>query len=185
MKCVVMSAMWSAIRLLKAWLWKCRFPWFCPLSCFAGTPREIPCPVGTFNPNTNGESIYDCSMCTAGKYCQEKSIHETGDCSPGFYCPTNITDGVSSLRIGSYGPKQVPCPKGTFRNETAGRFVEDCSKCIIGNYCPTGSETPTICTTGHYCPPGSGDPQPCPIGTFNNRSGVHYLEGCTNCTPGW
>lgn len=150
-----------------------------------GTPREIPCPVGTFNPNFNGESVYDCAMCTAGKYCLENSTHETGNCSRGHYCPTNITDGVSSLRIGSYGPKQVCCPKGTYLNETGGRFEADCRECVIGNYCPTGSETPTICITGHYCPPGSGDPVPCPIGTFNNHSGAYYLENCTACTPGW
>ena len=151
----------------------------------AGSPVEIPCPVGTFNPNTNGENIYACQMCTAGKYCLEKSITETGDCSAGFYCPTNITDGVSSLRIGSYGPIQEPCPKGTFLNESGGRFVEDCKECTIGHYCPTGSKTPTICKTGHYCPSGSGDPQRCPLGTFNNHSGAYYLENCTKCTPGW
>ena len=154
-------------------------------NCTSGTPVEIPCPVGTFNPYVKAESVYDCQMCTAGKYCQEKSIYETGDCSQGFYCPTNITDGVSGLPIGSYGPYQVPCPKGTFLNETGGRIESDCKQCTIGRYCPVGSATPVICPLGHYCPPGSGDPQPCPLGTFNNRSGIYYLENCTSCTPGW
>ena len=150
-----------------------------------GIEVEIPCPVGTFNPNTGLKSVHECKMCTAGKYCREKSVNETGDCSPGFYCPTNFTDGVSSLHIGSYGPNQIPCPKATYLNEKGGRYVEDCKACPVKFYCPEGTVDPVICPLGYYCPPESGDPQPCPIGTYNNQSGLQFLENCTACTPGW
>lgn len=146
---------------------------------------EIPCPVGTYNPSEGKGTVLDCIMCTAGHYCREQSINRTGVCDPGFYCPTNITNEVSSLRIGSYGPQQVPCPKGTYRTLTSGRNVSDCSQCTIGNYCPEGTVNPIVCPLGFYCPPASGDPQPCPVGTFNNRSGIYYIENCTSCTPGW
>ena len=120
-----------------------------------------------------------------GKYCREKSVTETGPCDAGFYCPTNITNGVSSLRIGSFGPNQVPCPKASFRNETGARTEADCYACPVGYYCPEGTVNPIICPLGYYCPPDSGDPQPCPVGHFNNRSGIHFVENCTACTPGW
>ena len=151
----------------------------------SGSEEEIPCPAGTFNPDVNGSSITSCRACTAGYYCLEKTItpHET--CEKGFYCPTNITDGVSSLIIGSYGPKQIPCPPKTFRNDTGGRNVDDCYPCPKTYYCPQGSETPKPCPRGYYCPAQVSEQQPCPIGTFSNRAGLAKLEECTNCTKGW
>jgi len=150
-----------------------------------GTEKEIPCPVGTYNPSLGIGDVLECKMCDAGSYCREESINPTGLCNAGYYCPTNITNEVASLRIGSYGPEQIPCPKGTYRNATGGRFEADCSPCTIGNYCPIGTVIPKVCPLGFYCPPASGDPQPCPVGTFNNRSGIYYIENCTACTPGW
>ena len=150
-----------------------------------GTEAEIACPVGTFNPDLGLKVVTECRPCTAGKYCREKSVTETGPCDAGFYCPTNITNGVSSLRIGSFGPNQVPCPKASFQNETGARTEADCYACPVGYYCPEGTVNPIICPLGYYCPPDSGDPQPCPVGHFNNRSGIHFVENCTACTPGW
>lgn len=146
---------------------------------------EIPCPAGTFNPDMNGVDIAACQVCSPGKYCLEKSEKPNGECNKGFYCPTNITNGVSTLVIGSYGPSQVPCPPKTYRNETSGRDVNDCHPCPEGNYCPEGSEVPIICPRGYYCPPRVSEPHPCRIGTFGNRSGLRFIEECRNCTKGW
>ena len=150
-----------------------------------GSEIEIPCPAGTFNPDENGLNIASCLPCTAGFYCLEKAEQPTGVCEKGFYCPTNITDGVSSLIIGSYGPKQIPCPPKTFLDTTKGRSVDDCIPCPMANYCPQGSEKPKSCLRGYYCPPNVSEPQPCPIGKFGNSSELAALEECTNCTKGW
>jgi hypothetical protein len=133
----------------------------------------------------NGSSIASCRPCTAGSYCLEKSEAPKAVCDKGFYCPTNITNGVSTLTIGSYGPKQIPCPPKTFRNMTAGRTVGDCYPCPVTSYCPQGSEIPKPCPRGYYCPPDVSEPQPCPIGTYANRTELGALEECTNCTKGW
>lgn len=166
-------------------LHKKKIPLYCTCICNLGTDVEIPCPAGTFNPDFNGGNITACRACIAGEYCLEKSERPKGPCNKGFYCPTNITDGVSTLRIGSYGPQQVPCPPKTYRNETSGRTVNDCYPCTKGNYCPEGSETPTVCPRGYYCPPKVSEPQPCRIGTYGSSPGLEFLEQCTNCTKGW
>ncbi len=133
----------------------------------------------------NGSSIASCRPCTAGKYCLEKATIPNGACDKGFYCPTNITDGVSSLIIGSYGPQQIPCPPKTYRNTTGGSIVDDCHPCPVTNFCPQGSEIPKPCSRGYYCPPEVSEPQPCPIGTYGDRIALGALENCTSCTKGW
>ena len=150
-----------------------------------GVAKEIPCPAGTFNPEVNGSSISSCLPCTAGHYCLEMSINPTGYCEKGYYCPTNITNGVSDLIIGSYGPKQIPCPPKTFRNITGARNTNDCFPCPESYYCRQGSETPEVCPRGYYCPPEVSEPQPCPIGTYGERAKLSALQECTNCTKGW
>jgi hypothetical protein len=152
---------------------------------FSGTEEEIPCPAGTYNPEVKGSSITSCRPCDAGSYCLEKAKTPNGPCDKGFYCPTNITDGVSTLIIGSYGPQQVPCPPKTYRNSTGGKTVDECHRCPGTNYCPQGSELPKPCPRGYYCPPEVSEPQPCPIGTYGDRAALEAIEECTNCTKGW
>ena len=154
-------------------------------STFIATATEIPCPRGTYNPDENGESIAACRPCTAGYYCLEKTVTPTKQCDQGFYCPTNITDGVSSLVIGSYGPRQVPCPKATYTDVSQTPNVESCKTCPIGHYCREGTANPVICERGYYCPANISDPQPCPIGTYGSQTGLHYRENCTQCDKGW
>ena len=149
------------------------------------TPVEIPCPVGTYNSEENGQGIEACRPCTAGYYCLEKTVTPTLKCDHGYYCPTNITDGVSSLLIGSYGPKQVPCPKATYTDIYGTTDVGSCKTCTIGHYCREGTPTPVTCPRGYYCPANISDPQPCPLGTYGHRTGLHFRENCTQCTRGW
>ena len=50
-------------------------------------------------------------------------------CPVDHYCPPS-TDAP------------VPCPPGTYRNETLGRYVEDCHVCPTGFYCPQPTPLP-------------------------------------------
>ena len=151
----------------------------------SATKRQVPCPVGRFNSYVNGTSIASCLPCTAGFYCLAGTITPTLLCIAGYYCPTNITDGVSSLLIGSYGSKQVPCPGKTYINVTGTKNESDCKHCPAGFYCPEGSETPNECPRGYYCPERSEVETPCPLGTYGNRTELHSRENCTQCDPGW
>lgn len=40
----------------------CSKAYFCP----EATPEQIPCPTGTYNPDSNKGNITDCLACTAG-----------------------------------------------------------------------------------------------------------------------
>ena len=158
----------------------CSKGYYCP----EGVAFELPCLVGTFNPDEGGSSLDDCLPCTGGFYCLENSTEVSGPCDPGFYCPTNITNGQSSKVIGSYGPQQVPCPQGMYQSNDSSAIERDCIDCPAGSYCPPGSATPLECTRGYYCGPTVGEPEPCPIGTYGNRTGLMWVEDCTNCTKG-
>ena len=158
----------------------CSEGYFCP----EGIAYELPCPVGTFNPNTGASSLDDCLPCTAGFYCLENSTEVSGPCDPGFYCPVNITNGQSDKLIGSYGPQQVPCPQGTYQSNYSSAVEGDCIDCPAGSYCPVGSAEPLDCPRGYYCGEAVGEPEPCPIGTLGNRTGLMWIEDCTNCTKG-
>lgn len=145
---------------------------------------EIPCPVGTFNSFENGDSLDICLPCLAGYYCEKETVTVTQKCDKGYYCPTNITDGVSSLLIGSYGKQQVPCPAQTYTSITGTPNEASCLACPVGFYCPEGTSTPSECPMGYYCPPDSAVPNPCPIGTYGPSSKLNYRENCTQCDPG-
>mmetsp|Transcript_62220 Transcript_62220/g.85950 ORF Transcript_62220/g.85950 Transcript_62220/m.85950 type:complete len:213 (+) Transcript_62220:3802-4440(+) len=93
-------------------------------------------------------------------------------CTIGHYCPPG-----SSV--------QVPCPKGTFRDNTQGMDTTDCGKCPAGTYCPTeGMDTPTACPEGSFCPEGSQTHQLCPAGTYNPDTGATDSRDCTACPAG-
>ena len=96
----------------------------------------------------------------------------TTACEKGYYCPP-----------GSFAP--VPCPAGSFRDNTYGHDAESCGKCPAGTYCPTaGTHTPTICPEGNFCPEGAKQAQVCPRGTYNDGTGLADSRGCKNCAPG-
>ncbi|EGD79005.1 hypothetical protein PTSG_01976 [Salpingoeca rosetta] len=158
--------------------------------CPQGTALPVTCPVGTYNPDLYGASLADCHPCDAGMYCVEASVNPTGACNKGYYCPTNITasevlNGVSGLLIGSYGPKQEPCPAGTYRNATGGQDLSSCATCPEASYCPIASAVPITCPRGFYCPLGSAQPQPCPKGTIGNSTGLIAESDCEACPGGF
>ena len=77
---------------------------------YLATLEMMLCPVGTMNPNLNGEDVdTDCVPCTAGAYCLEGVASPNGLCETGCYCPTDLPNpyGLNPPLIGSYGPRQV------------------------------------------------------------------------------
>jgi len=144
----------------------------------------VPCPVGTYNPDESGDALSVCKPCTAGYYCEERTTTPTSKCDKGYYCPTNITDGVSDLLIGSYGVHQVPCPAETYTDVEGTPDVTSCKACPVGFYCPEGTSSPNPCPMGYYCPPDSSAPAPCPIGTYGPSEQLNYRENCTSCDRG-
>ncbi|EDV28435.1 uncharacterized protein TRIADDRAFT_51343 [Trichoplax adhaerens] len=159
----------------------CSIGYYCP----EATLEEIPCPVGTYNPDKGGSSLASCLPCPAGYYCLAASSTTTGLCDPGYFCPTNISNTHLGILIGSYGPKQEPCPPRTHSLTYGGKTADDCPGCPGGYYCEPGTNNPVECPKGYYCKPGSDKPDPCPLGSYGNTTLLVYSENCTRCDPGW
>ncbi|KAG9392255.1 hypothetical protein J8273_5240 [Carpediemonas membranifera] len=131
---------------------------FCP----SGSTSPTPCPIGTFNPNTNAGHLASCMPCPAGTYSSNTGLTSAGECtpcSPGKYC---ATPGLAA-------------PTGS---------------CSAGYYCTGGADTPTptdgstgdICPVGNYCPGGSTAPVACESGTYQDFEGQ---TTCTACEAGY
>ena len=62
--------------------------------------HDYPCPPKTFNNETEGKSLLDCDVCTAGMYCQGTgNILPTGNCSEGYYCTNGSDSSMVKLFI--------------------------------------------------------------------------------------
>ena len=77
-------------------------------------------------------------------------------CSPGYYCAKG---------------HQIPCPLGTYGNNTGLRSPLCAGPCLSGTYCPPGSIVPTVCAIGHFCPDGQKEWK-CPPGTYGSVTGL-------------
>ena len=112
------------------------------VSCFSTHQDELidclPCPVGHYC--TDRGQTEPTGVCLAGHVCfgnalindpvyndnpaGNKTIVLYGDlCHAGFYCPA----GTSLM---------IPCPIGTYRANTLGETLSDCTPCDPGQYCP-------------------------------------------------
>ena len=166
--------------------------------CLQGTPIQLPCPSGSFNPDTLSELKTACGDCTQGKYCTSTGLSAVeGDCDGGFYCfagtrvPRPNENGSEKhycakgqkCPVGSY--EATDCPPGTYQDLDR---QTDCNACPKGYFCPTGTSdyTANICPVGHYCPEGTkfSNEYPCPEGTYNSREGITEQSECVQCTPG-
>ena len=111
---------------------------YCPANTeFA---NQYPCQNGTYNPNSQANSVAACQLCDGGKYCPSLGLSApAGDCAGGFYC----TMGSWSDRPGTVGNDtgaDCHCPATSIGG-----------KCKAGTFCPAGSSSPTNCTGGYYC----------------------------------
>lgn len=147
------------------------------LYCAAGSTGGVPCASGYFLDNS--DNLQKCSLCPAGKFCENNGI-------------VSATPTV--------------CAAGTFNANTGGTSQASCSDCPPGTYCPanpagistttpcaagyinTGTRQIVACTTpcpaGSYCPTGSSVGTPCLGGSFRNSTGAAAQSDCTQCNVG-
>ncbi|XP_062816991.1 zonadhesin isoform X2 [Anolis carolinensis] len=168
----------------------------CPAGhyCPAGTkqPREMPCPVGTWNEQKGGRDSSWCLPCPPGFFCSSPGrVSPTGPCAPGFYCRGGTrTARPVDRATGELCPEGHFCPAGSAvpspcqdgeYNAITGQ--EECFPCPAGLYCKNGVRY--HCPAGFYCPPKTGVfLHPCPPGTYNPTSGIDRVERCQLCPAG-
>ncbi|KAF8823037.1 PAN domain-containing protein, partial [Cardiosporidium cionae] len=176
----------------------------CPAGhyCEEGTLSPSPCSKGMFLPYERATSNASCIPCLPGKYrkfdlyCASHGLAlPTGDCMAGYYC-----DSESALPspfkgrcpLGSFCEEgaitALPCPPGTFNNETGSH---QCYTCPAGYICPEGSFEGNFsnirqCPAGAICPSGTFSELTyrCPPGTYNPFQGKSQLKDCLPCLPG-
>lgn len=146
----------------------------CPTGhyCPPGSFSPVPCPAGSFRPNTNGVDADSCGFCPAGTYCDRPGITTPSTCPAGHFCPE-----------GSAQPQ--PCPRGTY--DTGGGLYDSrgCTACTAGHYCPLMGQTSVDttnnqCDAGFYCIQGASRPEPtdettgarCPAGGYCLQGGA-------------
>ena len=180
--------------------------YFCPL----GTEAPKPCPKGTFSTKSMLSTEEQCTLCTAGSYCNSTALTEPNSlCEEGYFCPLgSIFAFNKSCPPGHYCPSgsayPTACSAGTFsplvhlsveaecQNCTSGMFcntsalTEPSGPCKAGYYCPTGSSESSpsdfFCPIGYVCPEASASPQLCPSGWFTNST---HRYNCSVCPPGF
>ena len=174
----------------------CGEGYYCP----EGTDQQLKCFPGTYNDAKGAKEASECVQCTAGKYCIEgmdQPPDATYLCDPGYYCPQDIVlnafltkydlesgnvQEALNRNIGSWGPKQFPCPGGTFRNTSGAASVDDCSNCTDTTYCPEGSPAELDCPEGYVCGAATEVPIPCPKGTYHDTASKTLLSSVDECT---
>lgn len=150
-----------------------------------GQIGERPCPVGTYNPTTSGESINACFDSTAGHFVDLIGQGEQLPCDVGTFQPGTRSQACLPSDLGHFvnmtaQTSQIPCPIGTFQNETE---QVDCRPAEWGHYAnETGQVNQTACLEGSYNPDNgsifSTDCQPADIGHFVNETGRYNQTAC-------
>ncbi|CAG6003426.1 unnamed protein product, partial [Menidia menidia] len=177
----------------------CPAGFFCP----SGTPDPIPCPAGTFSPETGNIHQDNCIPCTPGYYCRDEGTFRPSVCPVGHFCPAGQILGfkfpcppatVQSQLGASSADACHPCPVGMFCSRSG--LSQPSGHCQAGYFCPAGSTSPNsteiqgnlarthLCPSGYYCPSGTGYPLPCPVGSLSMFQGLRSIEECAPCPPG-
>ncbi|MDR3742451.1 MAG: SMC family ATPase [Terracidiphilus sp.] len=148
----------------------CDLGYYCP----EGATARQTCPDNTYIFKSGAIQQSDCTSCTEGYICtQGQAVAEA--CPVGNYCPTGINGSL-------------PCPLGTYSNETGNTIVHDCASCPAGYFCSvTGIADYTLypCPEGEYCFLRSQSGIDCPYGTYNNLTGAKTITGCSACPAGY
>ena len=98
----------------------CNPGYYCPLE--STSPNQVPCPSRTYLPDYGGETVEQCSPCTAGGYCPNEGNAIPVVCPKGYYCVTGLDE-------------PLPCPPGTYSNSTGLVSADECRPCDGGMYC--------------------------------------------------
>ena len=100
----------------------CPGGYYCP----EGTGDPLPCPAGTYLPDTGHDELSDCIACDGGKFCERQGqTNVTDNCTEGYYC-----ESAASVATPTDGVTGDICP--------------------TGHYCPTGTTLPIPCADGYY-----------------------------------
>ncbi|EQC24780.1 hypothetical protein SDRG_17328, partial [Saprolegnia diclina VS20] len=137
---------------------------YCPL----GSALPLPCPLGTYRPNTLGQNVTDCTPSPGGTFSNATGLTApTGVCSAGYYCTSTAfiatpTDGVT----GNLCPVGFFCPLGS---SSPLKCLSDCQLCAPGQYCnTTGAVAPSgPCDPGYFCQFNNAVARPTGISTVN------------------
>ena len=164
----------------------------CPMGhfCLSGTTSAAACPSGFYLPETGASLLSDCLPCPAGSFCLGTGLSEpTGLCDAGYFCDGDLDGpGTSSptpaggeCPLGHFCPQgttePIPCPPGTFANETA---LGTCLDCPASFTCEDAAATPSTCPLASYCSEGEPE-QRCPDGTYGPSAGLSLEEECLQC----
>mgnify|MGYP002629898466 CR=1 FL=1 len=158
----------------------CQPGWLCPLRrgaaatpcppghyCPLDTEVAVPCPQGTWSAEELLVTAQECAPCKAGFSCPATGIAAlTGlECPTGHFCP-----------LATWAT--IPCPAGTYRNDTGGEEELDCARCPSGFYCPVATSTPLSCEDGTYCKVGAAAPRTVPGGSYSNAGTGFQRTAC-------
>ncbi|CAM4616195.1 unnamed protein product [Lepidochelys kempii] len=179
---------------------------FCPL----GSSSPVPCPTGTFLPQSGMASHNACLPCPGGKFCQGEGLASvSGTCYAGYYCDMESTrPDQKHCPPGSYCPKgtesPIPCGAGSLNPHSGKWHLTDCQPCPAGYFCSGLGKTAAegLCSAGYYCPPGQTSATPlsyrcprgfsCPAGSsipMACEKGTHQAqegkESCDICPAGF
>ncbi|EPR58001.1 GCC2 and GCC3 domain-containing protein [Toxoplasma gondii GT1] len=173
-------------------------PLSCPAGhyCLGGTHLPVPCPVGTFRTDPDGDSLEACTACPAGKYCPLLgAVEDAGDCEAGYLCirgatVSTPTDGVTGslcplgYYCGSGAQQPESCPQGAYIPFAGSTSQDDCISCKPGFYCDGSDKANPLkpCFAGSYCTGGArtGTQHPVPEGHYSPAGS----SGPVACLPG-
>lgn len=158
----------------------CPNGYYCPHNTTTGT--IFPCPLGTYNNQTNRANAGECTPCVGGMACDRTGLTlPERDCSAGYFCkrsarsttPEQGSD-ANICPVGHFCVQKTtnpePCPSGTFSNATGLRKSDECNNCTAGYYCDTTGliAVKGPCTEGYFCPQSSVSPNQeiCPVGHY-------------------
>ena len=160
--------------------------------------QEIPCPIGSYQPNTGQSS---CLLSPPGNYTDVEASITPTPCPAGQYQPAEGQTACIENDAGHFSlegsVEQDPCPKGTYQPSTGqadclnadpGHFVNvtgsvSQTPCSQGNYSSTSmAESCTEASLGYHAPnAGSTEQTECAVGTFADETG---LAQCKDTAPG-
>ena len=160
--------------------------------------QEIPCPIGSYQPNTGQSS---CLLSPPGYYTDVEASITPTPCPAGQYQPAEGQTACIENDAGHFSlegsVEQDPCPKGTYQPSTGqadclnadpGHFVNvtgstSQTPCSQGTYSSTSmAESCTEASLGYHAPnTGSTEQTECAVGTFADETG---LAQCKDTAPG-
>jgi hypothetical protein len=159
------------------------FPLECPAGTICTSGSSIPCPAGSYCPNS-----YTSVLCPSGTYNKSFGDNSIDSCVPcsttdGYYCPIGSIEPIL-CPSGSYCKNGTitTCPETTYSTLIGQNDSNSCLFCPSGSYCTNGIIS--TCPLGSYCPSKSSKPSICKPGTYNMSTGNSDEKSCTVCPPG-